>query len=67
MKTPKITITVYPDGNAVPEILWRGCIIRPGYTYTNATDAMRGARRALRRLGWVDLWTDTDRRKGGRK
>ena len=68
MKAPEIII----DGEApkvIAEIHWQGMVMFPEMangvvqTYTTRTDAERGARRALRRLGWVDLWTDADKRR----
>lgn len=75
MKSPDPTITVAPYGTSIfcPVINWRGCLIRPtnasgnAIHYTTHADAMRGARRALRRLGYVDLWTDTDKQRRAAK
>jgi len=36
----------------VPRIFWMGCRIEPGH-YSRRADALRGAQRALRRLGWT--------------
>lgn len=40
-------------------IHWKDCIIRPAHTYTNRTDALRGAVRALRRIGYRGGWQKT--------
>jgi len=75
MKSPDPIITVdqWTEAIFVASIVWRGCVIRPAEdansvrTYTTNADALRGARRALRRLGYVDLWTDTDKRRKAAK
>jgi hypothetical protein len=56
--TPEIQLEGDPP-KVRASIHWRGCIIRTPHTYTNRTDALRGAVRALRRIGYRGAWQKT--------
>jgi hypothetical protein len=63
--TPRIEVKRIGH-NYATRISWCGCIIIPDTaadgSYTTHTDAVRGARRALRRLGYIDLFTEPARK-----
>ena len=63
--TPAIYVNAQGQGSSrhyVPLIVWKGCNITPAQDrYTSRAHALRGARRALRRLGYRDLFTDIDK------